>query len=50
VQQVPDEWLNNKGGVAPSEARNVYARFLEMRIAASGIFLKEAQDARKRIV
>lgn len=50
VQQVPDEWLNDKEGMSPSEAREVYAQFLEMRIAASGVFLKEAQDARERIV
>ncbi|WP_353197177.1 HipA family kinase [Parapedobacter defluvii] len=50
TEQVPDEWLNNKEGVSPAEAKKVYAQFLEMRIAASGVFVKEAQDARKRII
>lgn len=50
VQQVPDAWLNDKEGVSASEARDVYAQFLTMRIAASGVFVKEAQDARKRVV
>ncbi len=50
TEQVPDEWLNNKEGVSPADAKKVYAQFLEMRIAASGVFVKEAQDARKRII
>jgi len=50
VQQIPNEWLNDKEGVSPSDAREVYRKFLEMRVAASEIFLKEAQNARKRIV
>lgn len=50
TEQVPDEWLNNKEGVLPADAKKVYAQFLEMRIAASGVFVKEAQDARKRII
>ncbi len=50
VQLIPDEWLDTGDGQGPAEARAVYAQFLEMRVAASGIFVKEAQDARERIV
>jgi len=49
VQLVPDEWLSTDGE-SPADVREVYARFLEMRVAASGSFVNEAQDARKRIV
>ena len=48
VQLVPDEWLME--GQSPAEAREVYQRFLEMRVAASEGFVKEAQHARERIV
>ncbi|MFC3196321.1 HipA family kinase [Parapedobacter deserti] len=50
VQLVPDEWLAGQQGVTPEDAREVYAQFLEMRVAASGSFVNGAQDARKRIV
>lgn len=50
VELIPDAWLGTQEGIPPSEAREVYARFLEMRITASGVFVKEAQDARKGIV
>ena len=42
---VPDEWLTN--GDAPPEAQRAdYVRFLEVRLAASEIFVQEAQEAR----
>lgn len=50
VRLIPDEWLAEFPGVSPGDARDVYARFLEMRIAASRVFVKEAHDARERIV
>lgn len=50
VQQVPDAWLADESGQSPIEARDVYRRFLEMRVAASDVFVKEAQDARERII
>lgn len=50
VELIPDAWLDTQEGIPPSEAREVYARFLEMRITASGVFVKEAQDAREGIV
>jgi len=50
VQLIPDDWLDGREGVSPGEAREVYTRFLKMRASASGVFVKEAQDARERIV
>ncbi len=51
VSAIPDEWLGENRSVAsPGEAREVYARFLNARIAASAIFVKEAQYARKSII
>ncbi|HWK03314.1 MAG TPA: HipA family kinase [Puia sp.] len=51
VSLVPDEWLT--GGAytgTPDEIRQVYTRFLELRIAASQIFVKEAQYARQSLI
>ncbi|HCL82446.1 MAG TPA: aminotransferase class I and II [Chitinophagaceae bacterium] len=45
VQLIPDEWLND-GGLSATEARDRYFRFLEIRLASSKIFIKEAQYAR----
>ncbi len=50
VELIPEEWLSDHDEQSPAEAREVYARFLEMRVAASGIFVKEAQHARKHTV
>jgi len=50
VQAIPDDWLDGREGVSPGEARGVYIQFLKMRASASGIFVKEAQDARERII
>jgi hypothetical protein len=46
VNLVPDEWLLSEWTETPDEVRNVYAGFLNARIAASDIFVKEAQNAR----
>ncbi len=48
LSSIPDDWLNGHG--APDEMRRVYHEFLTRRIAASGIFLKEAQNARATLV
>jgi hypothetical protein len=46
VALIPDEWLLEEG--APiAERREVYVQFLLLRISASSIFIKEAQDARE---
>ncbi len=48
IQRIPDDWLNGHG--TPDEMRRVYQEFLTRRIAASSIFLKEAQDARAKLI
>lgn len=52
VSMVPDEWL--LAGESPDESaeerRQVYAGFLEARLAASAIFVEGAQYARKALV
>ncbi|HLI93955.1 MAG TPA: HipA family kinase, partial [Puia sp.] len=51
VGLIPDEWL--AGGSfpqPPGETRSVYIQYLQTRIAASGIFVKEAQHARHALV
>lgn len=50
VALLPDEWLSDRYGLLPDETREVYARFLAMRVAASPAFVKGAQDARKSVV
>jgi hypothetical protein len=49
VHLIPDEWLIESGQSAV-EARNMYFRFLEIRLASSKIFIKEAQNARAALV
>ncbi|QJD94388.1 aminotransferase class I and II [Mucilaginibacter robiniae] len=47
VELIPDEWLTEwPSGESAEEVRQVYTRFLQLRIASSEIFLKEAQNAR----
>jgi hypothetical protein len=45
VNLLPDEWLNASGQSA-DEAREMYFRFLQIRLASSKIFIKEAENAR----
>jgi hypothetical protein len=47
VSLVPDEWLKDDSTETPENKRDVYRRFLQERLAASEIFLKEANNARK---
>jgi len=48
VSLVPDNWLVTDAPFqSAAEHRNAYIRFLELRIANSAIFLKEAQHARE---
>ena len=49
VDLIPEEWLNT-GVNTPAEARDIYFRFLQIRLAASKIFIKEAQHARATLV
>jgi hypothetical protein len=51
VALIPDEWLINESPFASvSEHRQVYTRFLETRVAASDIFVKQAQYARTTLI
>ncbi|WP_046244109.1 HipA family kinase [Hymenobacter terrenus] len=49
VALVPDEWLTN-GDASAEEQRASYVRFVETRLAASEIFVQEAQDARNALI
>jgi hypothetical protein len=49
VDLIPDEWLKDSGQ-SPKEARDMYFRFLEIRLASSKIFIKEAKNARTALI
>ncbi|MBB5646401.1 hypothetical protein HDE70_002689 [Pedobacter cryoconitis] len=51
VGLIPAEWLCEEQAFSSAEEhRNAYARFLELRIAKSEIFVKEAQNARQSLI
>ncbi len=50
VNLIPEDWLLNGDSITAQERRDVYAGFLERRIAASDIFVKEAQNARSILI
>jgi hypothetical protein len=51
VSLIPDEWLvANATFETPQANRDAYARFLELRLAYSSTFVKEANDAREKLV
>jgi hypothetical protein len=48
VSLLPDEWLTEAGSFEyAQEGRQMYAQFLNSRIASSEVFVNEAQHARK---
>jgi hypothetical protein len=48
VSLLPDEWLTEAGSFEDAqEGRQMYAQFLNSRIASSEVFVNEAQHARK---
>ena len=49
VGLIPDEWLGEAGQTI-TEARDRYFRFLEIRLASSKIFIKEAKNARAALI
>jgi hypothetical protein len=49
IHLVPDEWLTDSGQSAP-KAKDMYIRFLEIRLASSKIFIKEAENARAALI
>jgi hypothetical protein len=51
VSMIPDEWLTGESPFSSTEEhRQAYARFLELRLANSAIFVKEAQHAREKLI
>jgi len=51
VNLIPDEWLQEwPTGESPEAVREVYYQFLTIRLAASEIFVKEAQHAREALI
>lgn len=50
VDLLPDEWLQWEGGeLTPDQIRDGYKRFLTLRLANSEIFVKAAEEARKKL-
>ena len=48
---IPDDWLHwTEGEETPEDLRNVYRTYLTERLNHSGIFVKQAQDARKALI
>lgn len=50
VSLIPDIWLQSKWQESPDQVRDIYTQFLNTRIAASDIFVKEAQHAREQLI
>lgn len=51
VQLIPDEWLMDESSEEPvQERRQVYAQFLNARLASSEIFVNAANNVRKALV
>ncbi|MGV3508854.1 MAG: HipA family kinase [Sphingobacteriaceae bacterium] len=46
VSLIPDEWLSGDTFTSPDLYREAYARFLNLRIESSHVFVNEAQHAR----
>lgn len=50
VALIPDAWLTEDSFVSPEGYRQAYARFLELRLSASEVFVKEAQHAKESLI
>lgn len=51
IDAIPEEWLlDDSTTESPEEKREVYAKFIETRVALSEKFVKEAIDARKALI
>jgi hypothetical protein len=48
IALIPDEWIIPEWQESPDEVRAIYTQFLNTRIAASAIFVNEAQHAREQ--
>lgn len=49
VDLIPEEWVS-ADHLQAAEEKDIYFRFLQMRLTASNIFIKEAQNARAALV
>ena len=47
VALIPNDWIKGAWKEGPDQVRSVYSQFLADRLAASAIFVKEAQHARE---
>jgi hypothetical protein len=47
VSLIPNDWIKGEWLEEPDEVRSVYSQFLEIRLAASTIFVEEAKHARE---
>jgi hypothetical protein len=50
VDTIPDAWLTDRSVETENEQRQIYAQFLNTRLANSNIFVKEAQHARSTLI
>lgn len=50
VALIPEEWLTGESFASSADHCQAYARFLNIRIANSEIFVKEAQNARTSLI
>jgi hypothetical protein len=50
VSLIPGEWLIDESNESPENKGNIYKRFLQTRLAASHIFVKEANNARQALI
>lgn len=50
VSLIPDEWLMDDSDDSPENKKEIYKRFLQTRLAASNIFVNEANNARQALI
>ncbi|MCO4294469.1 aminotransferase class I and II [Solitalea sp. MAHUQ-68] len=50
VSLLPDEWLTERSFETAEEQREMYFRFLSLRVANSQIFINEANNAREAVI
>ncbi|WP_454801178.1 HipA family kinase [Mucilaginibacter phyllosphaerae] len=50
VDLIPDAWLTDRSFETEDEQRQIYAKFLNTRLANSNIFVTEAQNARQTLI
>jgi hypothetical protein len=51
VNQIPEDWLHwEEREISPDDIKDVYFKFLSIRLANATLFLKQAQDARQTLI